>query len=52
MLLVTGGAGYIGGIVAGQLLGLGDEVLVYDNLSRGYRDAVLDYLTSIAIARS
>ena len=40
MLLVTGGAGYIGGIVAERLLGLGDEVLVYDNLSRGYRDAV------------
>ena len=40
MYLVTGGAGYIGSIVAEQLLGLGDEVVVYDNLSRGYRDAV------------
>ncbi len=40
MFLVTGGAGYIGSIVAEQLLDLGSEVVVYDNLSRGYRDAV------------
>ncbi len=40
MFLITGGAGYIGGVVAEQLLDLGDEVVIYDNLSRGYRDAV------------
>ena len=40
MLLVTGGAGYIGGIVAERLLQQGREVCVFDNLSRGYRDAV------------
>ena len=40
MFLVTGGAGYIGSVVAEQLLDLGEEVVVYDNLSRGYRDAV------------
>ena len=40
MILVTGGAGYIGSIVAERLLARGDEVLVYDNLSRGYGDAV------------
>ena len=40
MLLVTGGAGYIGSIVAERLIEQGHDVCVYDNLSRGYRDAV------------
>jgi UDP-glucose 4-epimerase len=39
-LLVTGGAGYIGSIVAQQLLDAGHEVVVLDNLSRGHRQAV------------
>jgi UDP-glucose 4-epimerase len=39
-LLVTGGAGYIGSIVAQQLLDAGHEVAVLDNLSRGHREAV------------
>jgi len=39
-LLVTGGAGYIGSIVAQQLLGVGHEVVVLDDLSRGHREAV------------
>jgi UDP-glucose 4-epimerase len=39
-LLVTGGAGYIGSIVAAQLLGDGHEVTVLDNLERGHREAV------------
>jgi UDP-glucose 4-epimerase len=39
-LLVTGGAGYIGSIVAGQLLEAGHEVVVLDNLERGHREAV------------
>ena len=39
-LLVTGGAGYIGSIVAQQLLDAGHEVLVLDDLSRGHRAAV------------
>ncbi|HKG40046.1 MAG TPA: UDP-glucose 4-epimerase GalE [Conexibacter sp.] len=39
-LLVTGGAGYIGSIVAQQLLSAGHEVVVLDNLSRGHREAV------------
>ncbi|MBS1868491.1 MAG: UDP-glucose 4-epimerase GalE [Actinobacteria bacterium] len=41
-LLVTGGAGYIGSIVAQQLLAAGHEVVVLDNLSRGHRAAVPD----------
>ncbi|HZU39427.1 MAG TPA: UDP-glucose 4-epimerase GalE [Solirubrobacteraceae bacterium] len=39
-LLVTGGAGYIGSIVATQLIGDGHEVVVFDNLERGHREAV------------
>jgi UDP-glucose 4-epimerase len=39
-LLVTGGAGYIGSIVADQLLQAGHDVVVLDNLERGHRDAV------------
>jgi UDP-glucose 4-epimerase len=41
-LLVTGGAGYIGSVVAAQLLEAGHEVVVLDNLSTGHRDAVPD----------
>jgi UDP-glucose 4-epimerase len=39
-VLVTGGAGYIGSVVAGQLLGVGHQVTIIDNLSRGHRQAV------------
>ncbi len=39
-LLVTGGAGYIGSIVARKLLAAGHEVVVFDNLERGHRAAV------------
>ena len=37
-ILVTGGAGYIGGTVAGLLTQKGHNVLVYDNLSHGRFD--------------
>lgn len=40
MILVTGGAGYIGAIVSERLLAGGREVCVYDNLARGHRDAI------------
>lgn len=39
-LLVTGGAGYIGSIVARHLMAADHEVVVLDNLSRGHRAAV------------
>jgi len=39
-ILVTGGAGYIGSIVARQLLDRGDEVTVLDSLYRGHRAAI------------
>jgi UDP-glucose 4-epimerase len=41
-LLVTGGAGYIGSVVASRLLRAGHEVVVLDNLGRGHREAVPD----------
>ena len=39
-ILVTGGAGYIGGTVAGLLLQQGHEVVVLDNLKHGQRAMV------------
>jgi UDP-glucose 4-epimerase len=39
-VLVTGGAGYIGSVVAGQLANAGHRVTVVDDLSRGHRQAV------------
>jgi len=40
-ILVTGGAGYIGSHVVLQLVGAGEQVVVLDNLSTGFADAVL-----------
>jgi UDP-glucose 4-epimerase len=40
-ILVTGGAGYIGSHVARQLGERGEKLVVLDNLSTGYRGAVL-----------
>jgi UDP-glucose 4-epimerase len=40
-VLVTGGAGYIGSHMVAALGERGFEVLVYDNLSKGHRDALL-----------
>ena len=39
-VLVTGGAGYIGSVVVAQLVRAGHDVIVYDNLSKGRREAV------------
>jgi len=41
-LLVTGGAGYIGSHCVRALVGRGHDVVVYDDLSEGHADAVLD----------
>lgn len=39
-ILVTGGAGYIGSITVERLIKAGAEVVVFDNLYQGHRDAV------------
>jgi len=39
-ILVTGGAGYIGSIVIEELIKQGDDVVAFDNLYFGHREAV------------
>lgn len=39
-ILVTGGAGYIGSVTTSLLLREGFDVVVYDNLSTGFREAI------------
>lgn len=39
-ILITGGAGYIGGTVAQLLLDRGHQVVIYDNLCHGHRSMV------------
>jgi UDP-glucose 4-epimerase len=41
-VLVTGGAGYIGSVVAKKALDRGFKVIVFDNLSRGYKELIPD----------
>src|SRR5690242_257736 len=45
--LVTGGAGYIGATTVQSLLDAGHEVLVFDNLSKGYADAIPPAVTLV-----
>lgn len=40
-VLVVGGAGYIGSHMVKRLAAAGHEVITFDNLSRGFRDAVI-----------
>jgi UDP-glucose 4-epimerase len=39
-ILVTGGAGYVGSVVVEELLRDGHHVIVFDNLSKGHREAI------------
>jgi len=43
-ILVTGGAGYIGSITVAELLKKGHEVIVFDNLVYGHKEAVTPHL--------
>jgi UDP-glucose 4-epimerase len=47
-VLVTGGAGYIGSVIASQLLEGGHQVTVVDDLSTGHRDAVPEQAAFVA----
>jgi len=40
MILVTGGAGYIGSVTTELLRALGENVVILDNLDRGHREAI------------
>jgi len=46
-VMVTGGAGYIGSVVTEELLRGGDEVVVYDSLYKGHREAVVEGATFV-----
>jgi UDP-glucose 4-epimerase len=46
-LLVTGGAGYIGSVVTRLLLDAGHEVVVLDDLTRGYAEALSPQATFV-----
>lgn len=46
-VLVTGGAGYIGSHMVLALLDAGESVVVLDNLTTGFRDAVPDAVTFV-----
>ncbi len=40
MILITGGAGYIGGVTAELLRARGESIVILDNLYRGHRETV------------
>jgi UDP-galactose 4-epimerase (EC 5.1.3.2) len=40
-ILVTGGAGYVGSVVAEELIKQGYKVIILDNLQQGHKEAVL-----------
>jgi UDP-glucose 4-epimerase len=48
--LVTGGAGYVGSVVAAQLLDAGHEVVVLDDLSRGHAGALPPGAEHVAVS--
>jgi UDP-glucose 4-epimerase len=49
-ILVTGGAGYVGSVVAKQLIEAGHDVLVLDDLSRGHAGALPPRAEHVAVS--
>ncbi len=47
VVLVTGGAGYIGSVVTEELLKDGYQVIVLDNLQQGHKDAISEGATFV-----
>ena len=39
-VLVTGGAGFLGSYLVEALVSRGDEVIVFDDLSRGHKEQI------------
>ncbi len=50
MILITGGTGYIGSHTVVELQNIGEEVVIFDNLSNSKRE-VVDYIESITHKR-
>jgi len=46
-VMVVGGAGYIGSVTVERLAQKGHKVVVYDNLSRGHREAVEEHVAFV-----
>jgi UDP-glucose 4-epimerase len=46
-ILVIGGAGYIGSATSAHFIKAGHEVVIYDNLSHGYQDAIPENVTFV-----
>jgi UDP-glucose 4-epimerase len=46
-ILVTGGAGYIGSVTAAQMIEKGYDVVVFDNLALGHREALPEGATFV-----
>jgi len=51
-VLVCGGAGYIGSNMTAMLTAEGHEPFVFDNLSKGHRQAVKSALSAVALAKA
>ena len=49
--LVTGGAGFIGSNIAEELVGLGEEVVVFDNLSTGHEGNIEHIMQDITFVK-
>ncbi len=49
MILITGGAGFIGSNLAEKLVGDGEEIIIFDNFSSGRREFIQDLIDDIEL---